>query len=265
MQNVTSTDRLRELMRREQGEVLSVYYTAGYPALCDTLGIARNLEQSGADLIEIGMPYSDPVADGPTIQASNQKALDNGMTIEILMEQLKNMRDHLQIPVILMGYVNPILQYGMEEFGKACQQRGVDGLIIPDLPIQEYLDHYQHIFKRYGIHNIYLITPQTSEERIRWIDDQSTSFIYAVSDASITGAKSGISEQQQQYFQRINSLKLKNPLLIGFGISDRATFHTACQYAKGAIIGSAFINVLRESKELNNGIQKFVHAIKGNQ
>jgi tryptophan synthase alpha chain len=203
------------------------------------------------------------VADGPTIQISNQQALNNGMTVEILMQQLETMRDHLQIPVILMGYINPILQYGMEEFCEHCQQRGVDGLIIPDLPMQEYLDHYQHIFNQCGLHNIFLITPQTSDERIHWIDHQSTSFIYAVSDASITGAKSGISDQQQHYFQRLNSLELKNPLLIGFGISDRATFNIACQYAKGAIIGSAFIKVLRESVNLSGDVNKFVHSIKG--
>ncbi|GJM28193.1 MAG: tryptophan synthase alpha chain [Cyclobacteriaceae bacterium] len=265
MEKITSTDRLGQLMQRRSGNVLSIYYTAGYPSLQDTISIAQTLEKSGADLIEIGMPYSDPVADGPTIQTSNQQALENGMTVEILLEQLESLHGHLQIPVILMGYVNPILQYGVEAFCAACRQRGVDGLIIPDLPVQEYLDRYQSIFTRYDLHNIYLITPQTSDERIRWIDRHSTSFIYAVSDASITGAKSGISDQQIKYFKRLQSLKLEHPYLIGFGISDQQTFATACQYAKGAIIGSAFIRVLSQAKELSTDIGNFVHSVKGVQ
>ena len=262
MEKVTSIDRLNNLMQQEQ-RVLSVYFTAGYPKLRDTLNIADSLERSGADLIEIGIPYSDPVADGPTIQGSNQKALENGMTIEVLMEQLEGLRDRIRIPVILMGYVNPILQYGVEAFCQACKERGVDGLIIPDLPIQEYLEQDQTVFSKHGLHNIYLITPQTSDERIRWIDEHSTSFIYAVSDASITGAKSGIGEHQIDYFKRLQELELKSPLLIGFGISDRTTFETACQYAKGAIIGSAFIKVLSRTNDLDNNISSYIHSVKG--
>jgi len=262
MKKVTSTDRLN-LVMQHQRRLLSVYFTAGYPQIQDTLTIASSLEQSGADLIEIGMPYSDPVADGPTIQASNQQALENGMTIEILMKQLEALRSTIQIPVVLMGYVNPILQYGMEAFCAACKERGVDGLIIPDLPMQEYLDHYQSVFDYHGLHNIYLITPQTSDERIRWIDKHSTSFIYAVSDASITGAKSGISDHQINYFKRLENLGLKSPLLIGFGISDQSTFDTACHYAQGAIIGSAFINVLAESDKIDSDVREFVHSVKG--
>jgi tryptophan synthase alpha chain len=193
MEQLSHTDKLTRLLEKKQQDVLSVYYTAGYPGLENTLEIAEFLQQGGADLIEIGIPYSDPVADGPTIQQSNQKALENGMTLELLMEQLKPLDDAVDIPVILMGYFNPILQYGVERFCMDCSQRGISGLIIPDLPVQEYLDSYQAIFKRFGLHNVFLITPQTSDQRIRWIDEHSHSFIYAVSDASITGAKSGIS------------------------------------------------------------------------
>jgi tryptophan synthase alpha chain len=262
MEQLSHTDKLTRLLEKKQQDVLSVYYTAGYPGLENTLEIAEFLQQGGADLIEIGIPYSDPVADGPTIQQSNQKALENGMTLELLMEQLKPLDDAVDIPVILMGYFNPILQYGVERFCMDCSQRGISGLIIPDLPVQEYLDSYQAIFKRFGLHNVFLITPQTSDQRIRWIDEHSHSFIYAVSDASITGAKSGISSEQEQYFERLQSLDLQHPYLIGFGISDHLTFKKACSYARGAIIGSAFINVLREANDLKEAIPKFVHSVK---
>jgi len=263
MEQLSHTDNLTRLLQKKPQDVLSVYYTAGYPGLDNTLEIAVLLQQAGADLIEIGMPYSDPVADGPTIQQSNQQALDNGMTLELMMDQLKSLDQKLEIPVILMGYFNPILQYGVERFCNDCHQRGISGLIIPDLPVQEYLDQYQPIFTRFGLHNVFLITPQTSDQRIRWIDEHSQSFIYAVSDASITGAKSGISIEQEQYFKRLQSLNLKHPFLIGFGISDHQTFKKACTYARGAIIGSAFINVLREANDLKEAVPKFVHAVKG--
>ncbi len=263
MEKISSTDKLASLWHREAGEILSVYFTAGYPKLHQTSEIAAKLQESGADLIEIGMPYSDPVADGPTIQQSNQVALENGMTLELLMEQLLSFEQNISIPVILMGYFNPILQYGVERFCQHCGERGVSGLIIPDLPVQEYLDHYQQVFQEFNLHNIFLITPQTSDQRIRWIDRHSSSFIYAVSDASITGARSGISERQEAYFKRLQSLDLQHPFLIGFGISDNETFRKACQYAKGAIIGSAFINALKEADELGDGIENFVHSIKG--
>lgn len=245
----------------KSSNILSIYYTAGYPKLEDTIQIARHLQQSGADLIEMGIPYSDPVADGPTIQGSNQKALENGMTLELLMKQLESI-NNLSIPIILMGYFNPILQYGVERFCANCQQRGIKAVIIPDLPVQEYLDHYQQIFKQNNLHNIFLITPQTSEERIRWIDENSESFIYAVSDASITGAKSVINDAQLAYFERLQAMKLKHPFLIGFGISDHQTFSLACKFAQGAIIGSAFINVLKEATKLEPAIHEFVHSVK---
>ena len=264
MEQLSHTDKLSRLLQKKQQEVLSVYYTAGYPALDNTLEIAVLLQEAGADLIEIGIPYSDPVADGPTIQQSNQKALENGMTLELLMEQLQSLNNAVDIPVILMGYFNPILQYGVERFCIDCRQRGICGLIIPDLPVQEYLDHYQAVFNRFDLHNIFLITPQTDDQRIRWIDKHSHSFIYAVSDASITGAKTGISLEQEQYFKRLQSLDLLHPYLIGFGISDHQTFKKACDYARGAIIGSAFINVLREASDLNNVVLNFIHVIRRN-
>lgn len=262
MEKLSGIDKIGNLLAQKDRQVLSIYYTAGFPGLENTLEIARNLQQAGADLIEIGMPYSDSVVDGPTIQLSNQKALENGMTVELLMKQLESLDQHIHIPVILMGCLNPILQYGIERFCADCHQRGISGLIIPDLPVQEYLEQYQGIFDQYGLRNIFLITPQTSDERIKWIDEHSSGFIYAVSDASITGAKSGISEQQVRYFKRLQSLGLKHPFLIGFGISDHHTFSSACQYAQGAIIGSAFINVLMEAGDLGEAIRKFIHSIK---
>ena len=263
MEHLSSTEKLAHLWQQKPEGILSVYFTAGYPGLGDTMEIARELQEAGADLIEIGIPYSDPVADGPTIQESNQQALQNGMTLEVLMQQLDSREYHLEIPIILMGYFNPILQYGVERFCSDCHQRGISGLIIPDLPIQEYLDHYQAIFQRYNLPNVFLITPQTSEDRIRWIDNHSESFIYAVSDASITGAKSGISSAQQGYFKKLRQMGLKHPFLIGFGISNHQTFRFACDYASGAIIGSAFIEVLRKAEDLGNDIRNFVHSIKG--
>jgi len=257
-----SNHRIVDLIEKNNRGILSIYFTAGYPNLEDTMAIALHLQKSGADLIEIGIPYSDPVADGPTIQESNQRALENGMNLDLLMGQLKSTRADIGIPIILMGYFNPILQYGVERFCVDCQQRGIDGLIIPDLPVQEYLTHYQHIFKQHDLHSIFLITPQTSEARIRWIDENSESFIYAVSDSSITGAKRDINDRQIAYFERLQSMKLKHPFIIGFGISDQKTFNLACKFAKGAIIGSAFINVLREATDLEPAIHQFVQSVK---
>jgi tryptophan synthase alpha chain len=261
MEKEVQKNKIEQLLEQNGKGLLSVYFTAGYPGVDDTIDIAHQLEQSGADLIEIGMPYSDPVADGPTIQESNQKALQNGMTIALLMEQL-NSAQHLDLPIILMGYFNPILQYGVEKFCADCQKRGISGLIIPDLPVEEYLRNYQQIFEQHELHNIFLITPQTDEQRIRWIDENSESFIYAVADASITGAKQGISNSQEAYFERLVAMNLKHPFLIGFGISNHQTFNRACKYGSGAIIGSAFINVLRESDNLGESISQFVQSIK---
>jgi len=246
----------------EKDNILSVYFTAGFPKLNDTKVIIEALQQAGADLIEVGIPYSDPVADGPTIQESNDQALINGMTIVKLFEQLEDFRSSIDIPVILMGYVNPIMQYGIERFCKKCKEIGIDGLIIPDLPMHEYISEHKGTFDSYGLHNIFLITPQTSEKRIKKIDQNSGGFIYIVSSASVTGAKGSITDDQIAYFQRVEALQLKNPTVIGFGISNHETFSRACQYSNGAIIGSAFINLLKDSNALHQDIEDFIKSIK---
>ncbi|CAG5010418.1 Tryptophan synthase alpha chain [Dyadobacter sp. CECT 9275] len=247
---------------QENTGLLNVYFTAGFPELHDTVRVLKALQDGGADLVEIGMPYSDPVADGETIQKSNDQALENGMTVRVLFEQLKDMRKTITVPVLLMGYVNPVLQYGIEAFCKKCAEIGVDGLILPDMPMDVYLNEYKAIFDSYGILNIFLVTPQTSESRIRQIDAVSEGFIYTVSSASVTGSKSGVSDDMEAYFDRLNAMNLKNPRLIGFGIKDNATFTKASEYAAGAIIGSAFIRVLMESRDLENDIKSFVRAVK---
>ena len=239
------------------GKILSIYFTAGYPALNDTVKIIQDLEKNGVDLIEIGLPFSDPLADGPTIQASSTAALKNGMTTEILFDQLKDIRQSVSIPLIIMGYFNPMLQYGVKAFCKKCREIGIDGLIIPDLPVDVYHEEYQAIFEKYGLINVFLITPQTSDERIRFIDSVSKGFIYMVSSASVTGAKSGFGQEQQDYFDRIASLSLANPQIVGFGISNSETFQAATKTAKGAIIGSAFIKHLTE-----HGVDSIASFIK---
>lgn len=254
-------NRLHRLFEQKQERVLSIYFTAGFPQLEDTLPVMQALESAGADIIEIGMPYSDPIADGPTIQDSNMVALDNGMNMKKLFEQLHEMRQSISIPVVLMGYLNPIIQYGIEAFCKKCQEIGVDGLIVPDLPMQQYLDEYKGLFEDYGLSNTFLISPQTSENRIREIDEYSNGFIYMVSSHSITGAKSEISEEQIDYFKRVEAMNLRNARLIGFGISDKKTFTTASTYSNGAIIGSAFIKVLKDSKDLSKDIHTYIQSI----
>jgi tryptophan synthase alpha chain len=242
--------------------LLNVYFTAGFPDLNDTTKVLSALQEGGADLVEIGMPYSDPVADGETIQKSNDRALENGMTVQLLFEQLEGMRSSISIPVLLMGYINPVLQFGIENFCKRCAEVGIDGLILPDMPMDVYLNEYKATFDYYGILNIFLVTPQTSEKRIRQIDNASDGFIYTVSSSSVTGSKSGVSTDMESYFNRINAMNLRNPRLIGFGIKDNATYLKACDYANGAIIGSAFIRVLQESKNLENDVISFVREVK---
>lgn len=248
-------------MFSEKKDILSIYYTAGFPNLDDTIKIASCLEQSGADMLEIGIPFSDPVADGPTIQASSKQALVNGMTLSLLFDQLKELRDEVSIPVLLMGYMNPILQFGVEQFCKKCVEVGIDGTILPDLPLQEFDDHFTTYFELYGLANISLISPNTSKERIELIDSRSNGFIYMVSSASVTGAKSGVQEGQLNYYQRVKEMNLNSSKLIGFGISDKESFENACAYAEGAIVGSAFINQLTEDSSFE-GIQSFIHSIK---
>lgn len=254
-------NRITQLFKNKEKGLLSIYYTAGFPKLGDTLDITKQLEAGGADLVEIGIPFSDPVADGPTIQESNKQALDNGMTLKLLFEQLSPLREQVGLPVILMGYINPVLQMGIEPFCKACEQVGIDGLILPDLPMEEYLQEYKEVFDRHGLKNIFLITPQTSEERIRLIDKHTDAFIYMVSSASITGAQSTFGDVHINYFNRIKRMKLTNPVLTGFGISNPQTFEAASTYSAGAIVGSAFIKHLRASGTEN--IDGFIKEIKG--
>lgn len=256
-------NRIKELFKQKNQKVLNIYFTAGFPNLNDTLPILESIQDAGADIAEIGMPYSDPVADGETIQISNHTALNNGMSLNLLFSQLKFMRETVSIPVILMGYINPVLQFGVEEFCKKCHEIGVDGLILPDLPINEYVQEYKAIFDKYGIVNIFLITPQTSEERILQIDQNSEGFIYMVSSASITGATSGITSTMIEYFERVNTLPLQNPRLIGFGINDHDSFNKASEYAQGAIIGSAFIRILQQSKNLKLDILNYIRGVLG--
>ncbi|MCW0481687.1 tryptophan synthase subunit alpha [Gaoshiqia sediminis] len=254
-------NRINQLFQDKKENILSVYFTAGYPKLDDTVTIIENLVENGVDLIEIGMPFSDPVADGPVIQHSSLVALHNGMTIKKLFEQLKDIRDKVNIPLILMGYLNPVVQFGVENFCQKCAEVGIDGLILPDLPLNEYQEEYQPLFEKYNLHNILLITPQTSEMRLRQIDEASSGFIYMVSSSSTTGVKNNVSDFHQDYFERIRQMELKNPRLIGFGISNRETFENACKYAQGAIIGSAFVKALDGELTLEEKISNFVKSI----
>ena len=244
---------------KEDKKLLSIYFTAGYPNINDTVSIIQSLEKNGVDMIEIGLPFSDPLADGPTIQASSTQALKNGMTTEILFNQLKDIRKTVNIPLIIMGYFNPMFQYGVEAFCKKCQEIGIDGLIIPDLPVDVYHDQYQAVFEKYGLINVFLITPQTSVERIKFIDSISNGFIYMVSSASTTGAQSGFGNEQTQYFKRIADMKLNNPQIVGFGISNNETFTQAITHTKGAIIGSAFVKHITNNGSKN--IDTFVNSI----
>ena len=242
---------------KEERKLLSIYFTAGFPNLNDTADIIIKLQESGVDMIEIGLPFSDPLADGPTIQDSSMSAIKNGMTTEMLFNQLKDIRDKVSIPLIIMGYFNPILQYGVEEFCKKCNEVGIDGLIIPDLPIDYYVENYKSIFENNMLYNMFLIAPQTSDERIRKIDSISKGFIYMVSSSSITGSKNSFSSEQINYFERIEKMDLNTPRIIGFGVGNKETFNATVDYSKGAIIGSAFIKNLHE-----NGIDSIDSFIK---
>ncbi|MDC0584673.1 tryptophan synthase subunit alpha [Bacteroidales bacterium] len=255
-------NRINTLVQDKDKKALSIYFTAGYPELNDTVTIIKTLEKSGVDLIEIGMPFSDPVADGPVIQHSSEVALKNGMSVQVLFDQLKDIRKEVRIPLILMGYFNPVLQYGIEDFCKKCQEVGVDGLIVPDLPPEVYHAQYREIFERYGLINIFLVTPQTPDSRMHDIDRWSDGFIYMVSSASTTGAKSSIKSDQEAYFKRMNNLGLKTPRIIGFGISNKETFDKACKYSNGAIIGSAFVKALQSHGSLKESITSFIKTIR---
>ena len=236
-------NRINQVFKNSK-DILSIYFTSGFPKLDDTLEIIKELDSSNVQMIEIGLPFSDPLADGPTIQKSSEIALKNGMTTDLLFKQLNGLRAITDIPVVIMGYFNPILQYGFEKFCRRCKNVGVDGLIVPDLPVEIYQKDYIKITEKFGLNMMFLITPQTSNKRINLIDNLSKGFIYMVSSYSVTGVKESFDKYQIEYFKRIKQLKLSNPLLIGFGISNNNTFKSACQNSNGAIIGSAYIKYI---------------------
>lgn len=255
-------NRIDKLFKEKKTNILSVYFTAGYPELDSTFKIIKALESAGADMIEIGMPFSDPMADGPVIQHSNEKALKNGMSLKLLFSQLSHIRNEVKIPMLLMGYLNPVIQFGVENFCVQCNSIGIDGVIIPDLPPQIYIEDYLAVFNKYNLYNILLITPESSPDRISAIDKISRGFIYMVASSSVTGTKGDFSEDQVSYFRRVQSMHLENPGLIGFGISDRETFINAGKYARGAIIGSAFVKVLGKDSNIIENISQFIGNIK---
>jgi tryptophan synthase alpha chain len=255
-------NRIDKLFNEKKNNILSIYFTAGYPQLDSTADIIGHLSDAGADMIEIGIPFSDPMADGPVIQKSNQKALQNGMTLKLLFVQLKNIRRNTEVPLILMGYLNPVLQFGIENFCKHAEEAGIDGVILPDLPPLLYSEEYAAIFTKYNLYNILLVSPQSTPERISMIDNISRGFIYMVSSSAVTGAKGTFSKEQVSYFKRVSQMKLKNPRLIGFGISDRVTFLAAGKYARGGIIGTAFLNALGSDGCSGEKIKEFVKKFK---
>lgn len=255
-------DRIKRAFEIKHGKVLNVYCTAGYPHLHSTMEVMKALQQHGADIIELGMPYSDPLADGPVIQHSSSIALANGMTIVKLFEQLKDLRKEISIPVILMGYMNPVLQYGFEKFCADAAAVGIDGLILPDLPEYEFETEYRSIIKKYNLDFIFLVTPETSEERVRKLDSLSSGFLYAVSSSSTTGSD-GKAADTTDYLQKLRNLRLNNPVLVGFGIKDKSSFIAVCQLADGAIIGSAYIKALENSLDVNAATKSFLSSIRG--
>ena len=252
-------NRINQTLNQDK-KLLSIYFTAGFPQLEDTVPILEQLQEADVDMIELGLPFSDPLADGPTIQESSTQALRNGMTTDKLFTQLEGIRARIHVPLIVMGYFNPMMQYGVERFCKRCQEVGIDGLIIPDLPADVYHTQYQSLFQQYGLLNMFLITPQTPDERIRYIDQVSEGFIYMVSSAATTGAQGSFGDTQQHYFQRIADMKLQSKLLVGLGISNAETYQSAVAHSQGAIIGSAFIKHLEANG--NQSVQAFVKTIR---
>jgi tryptophan synthase alpha chain len=255
-------NRINRLFSNKKANILSVYFTAGYPELENTVEIIKELDKAGVDMIEIGMPFSDPVADGPVIQKSSEKALSNGMSLKLLFEQLSEIRKTTNIPIILMGYINPVFRFGMENFLASCRSVGIDGTIIPDLPVDEYLETYESLFVKNNIINIFLVSPESTEERIKYLDGISKAFLYVVSSSSTTGGTSGFSETITDYFKKLNSLNLSSPKLIGFGISDNYSYNQAGNYSSGVIIGSAFIRSLKNDGSLPDKINNFVRSIR---
>jgi tryptophan synthase alpha chain len=254
-------NRIEKLFGKKRN-ILSIYFTAGYPEINDTLTIIKELDGAGVDLIEIGMPFSDPVADGPVIQRSSEKALQNGMSLNLLFKQLEKVRTITDIPLIMMGYINPFFRFGMENFINKCSETGIDGTIIPDLPVDEYLNSYASLYEKNNIYNILLVSPQTPDKRIAYLDSISKGFLYMVSTSSTTGIKKGFDYSQTEYFRRIKELNLKTPGLIGFGISDKESFDLACFHSAGAIIGSAFIKALDEEGDVKENISRFIRFLK---
>lgn len=256
-------NRITDLFESKKENILNIYFTAGFPDLGDTVRVLKALEDTGVDMVEIGMPYSDPTADGPVIQDSSEKAIANGMTIHKLFDQLKDVREHVSIPIVLMGYINPVMQYGLKEFCEKANEIGIDGTILPDLPFDIYSRDYKELFEGNKLSNVFLVTPQTSEERLKELDEISKGFIYVVSTNSTTGNEAKEASDMNDYLGRIKNAGLKNPTLIGFNIKDKPSFLNACNYANGAIIGSAFVRALNESNNLEKDITTFVQKIKG--
>lgn len=254
-------NRMNRLFETKKNHILSIYFCAGYPEADHTVDVIRTLEKNGVDMIEIGIPFSDPMADGVVIQNAATQALRNGMSLKKLFCQLKDVRKDVRIPLLLMGYLNPVMQYGFENFCRSCQECGIDGCIIPDLPFDDYLNDFKPVAEKYNVKVIMLITPETSDERVRLIDAHTDGFIYMVSSAATTGAQQSFDERQQAYFRRINAMSLHNPRMVGFGISNRETFRAACDYASGAIIGSKFVTLLGESESAEVAIRKLLEVL----
>lgn len=254
-------NRINQLFNSDKKDLLSIYFCAGTPTLEGTANVIRTLERHGVSMIEIGIPFSDPMADGIVIQNAATRALRNGMSLRILFEQLRDIRKEVHIPLVLMGYLNPIMQFGFEDFCRRCIECGIDGVIIPDLPFRDYQEHYRPIAERYGIKVIMLITPETSEERVREIDANTDGFIYMVSSAATTGAQQDFDAQKRAYFKKIDEMKLRNPRMVGFGISNKATFRAACDNARGGIIGSRFVTLLEKQKDPEKAIMKLKEDI----
>jgi tryptophan synthase alpha chain len=252
--------RVKELFEKKRSKVLSVYCTAGFPHLDSTMAVMRALQDNGADMIELGMPYSDPLADGPVIQASGSKALENGMSIARLFGQLTELRASIRVPVLLMGYLNPILQYGFDKFCEAAAAAGVDGLILPDLPTYEFESEYGPVIRQHGLEFVFLVTPETSPERIRKVDALSTGFLYAVSSSSTTGGNKDLADQDA-YFARLEEMQLRNPVLVGFGVRDKVSFEAACRHTNGAIIGTAYIRAIEGATDIGKATKEFLGSI----
>lgn len=256
-------NKINQLFENNKGrKLLSLYFCAGCPSLDNTGEVIKTMQRRGIDMIEVGIPFSDPLADGPVIQSAATQALKNGMSLKKLFGQLKDIKDEVQIPLVLMGYLNPILHYGIEAFCQSCVESGVSGAIIPDLPFKDYQDIVKPVADKYDLHIIMLITPETSEERIRFIDEHTDGFIYMVSSAAITGAQKSFDDAKQEYFRRINDMNLRNPRMIGFGISNKQTLEAAQQNAAGAIIGSKFVTLLNESNNADEALDKLFDALE---